>query len=358
MRKILIILVVLGAIGFWQFSGRYGSTPPFQNSNGSVVTGSVAQMQRIKLGGVNQSVTIRGLNVNAPILIWLHGGPGQDETGMLRKYNSVLEKHFLVVYWTQRGTGRSYNRDISASSMTIDRFVEDLHELIGHMQRRFGKQNVVIAGHSWGTSFGVAYAQKYPQNLAAFVGVSQVVNAAAGEKLSYHFTLDEANRLGNEEAKGDLLALGEPPYSMASILTQRKWLERFGGGSFHEPVSLFSLLWKSVSASEVTLFDGLNYVRGGNFSTYALENENSKVDWWSNAKSFAMPVFIASGRFDRNTDSRLQKAWFERIQAPAKVHRLFEKSAHSPLFEESDKFNQFMIEEVLPVAQLNKTGSR
>jgi proline iminopeptidase len=93
MRRILIILVILGAIGFWQYSGRYGSTPPFQSANESVVTGSVAEMQRIKLGGVDQSVTIRGLNADAPILIWLHGGPGQDATGMLRKYNSELE-HF------------------------------------------------------------------------------------------------------------------------------------------------------------------------------------------------------------------------------------------------------------------------
>ncbi len=260
----------------------------------------------------------------------------------------------MVVYWTQRGTGRSYSRDTSASSMTIDRFVEDLHELIGHLKRRFGNQRVVIAGHSWGTSFGVAYAQKYPQNLAAYVGVSQVVNAAAGEKLSYQFTLDEANRLGNEKAKSELLALGKPPYSMASILKQRQWLETFGGGSFHKPTSLFSLLLSSVSASEVTLFDGLNYVRGANFSNYALEKENAKVDWWSHATSFAMPVFVASGRFDRNTDSRLQRAWFERIQAPAKVHRWFEESAHSPLFEESDKFNQFMIEAVLPVAELRQ----
>ena len=64
-----------------------------------------------------------------------------------------------------------------------------------------------------------------------------------------------------------------------------------------------------------------------------------------------MPVFIVSGRFDHNTPSGLQQAWFDRIEVPTKAHHWLENSAHSPLFEESVAFSQFMIGEVLPVAQ-------
>jgi proline iminopeptidase len=349
-RKKTIIIIALLAIAAYLYLGRYGSTPPFRDTSGSVVEGSVAEMQRLKLGGVEQSVTIRGRNANAPILIWLHGGPGTDETGMWRKYNNLLEDHFLVVYWTQRGTGRSYDRNIPASSMTIAQFVSDLDELIAFMQRRFGKQKVVLAGHSWGTSFGVAYAQRHPENLAAFVGVGQVVNATAGEKISYRFTLNEAKKRGNGEALRELSALGEPPYPLASIITQRKWLEAFGGGSFHKPTSLISLMWQSFGASEMTLLDGIYFQSGIDFAGNALAKENADVDWWSNATKFGMPVFVASGRFDYNTPASLQKAWFDRIEAPLKTHRWFEHSAHSPPFEEPDKFNRFMTDEVLPVA--------
>ena len=308
-------------------------------------------MRRLPLGGVEQSITIRGQNSQAPILIWLHGGPGTDETGMWRKHNSELEDHFLVVYWTQRGTGRSYSGDIPASSMTIRQFVSDLDELIAYLRRRLGMQKVVLAGHSWGTSFGVAYAQAHPQNVAAFVGISQVVNATAGEKLSYRFTVNEAKRRGNREALRELTALGEPPYPIASIMTQRKWLEEFGGGSFHKPTSLPSLMWQSFGASEMTLLDGVYFKAGADFSLNALAKENAGVDWWSHARKFKMPVFIVSGRFDHNTDADLQKAWFDRIEAPAKTHQWFEHSAHSPLFEEPDRFNRFMIDTVLPVAR-------
>ena len=349
--KRTIALIALLAIAASLYFRRYGSTPPFQDASGSVVQGSVAEMERIRLGGVEQSVTIRGRSAKAPILIWLHGGPGTDEIGMWRKYNHELEDHFLVVYWTQRGAGRSYSNDIPASSMTISKFVSDLDELIIHLQTRFGKQKVVLAGHSWGTSFGVAYTQAHPQNVAAFVGVSQVVNATAGERLSYHFTVSEAKRRGNSEALRELTALREPPYPIASIMTQRKWLEEFGGGSFHKPTSLLNLMWQSVGASEMTLLDGVYFKAGADFSLNALANENARVDWWSHARKFEMPVFIVSGRFDHNTDAGLQKAWFDRIEAPVKTHKWFEHSAHSPVFEEPDQFNRFMIDEVLPVAR-------
>jgi proline iminopeptidase len=345
------VIVIIAAIGLWQYLTRWGSTPPFRDSRGQIIAGSIAEMQRVKLDGVEQSIIIRGRDAKAPILIWLHGGPGSDEVGLWRKYNADLENRFVVIYWTQRGTGRSYSNDIPAASMTIDRFVEDLNQLIFYAQRRFGKQRVVLAGHSWGTSFGVAYVLKHPQNVAAYVGVGQVVNATAGERRSYRFALAEAKRLGDAEAVRELTALGNPPYPLSSIMTQRGWLEKFGGGTFHRPISIFSLMRQSFEASEVTSLDGLYFKAGVDFSLNALARENATVDWWSNARRLDVPVFIATGRFDRNTDAYLQKAWFDRLNAPMKSHRWFEHSAHSPLFEEASAFNKFMIDDILPVAE-------
>lgn len=354
-RLLIGSLLIIAMIAAWQYYGRWGRTPAFRDASGAVVANSIAEMHRIRLGGVLQSFTIRGRDKRAPILIWLHGGPGQDETGLWRRYNHVLEDHFVVVYWTQRGTGRSYSRDIPRSSMTIAQFVSDLHELVGYIQTRLGKQRVVLAGHSWGTSFGVAYAQAHPKAVAAFVGVSQVVNADAGERLSYRFTIEEAKRRGNAEALRALSALGEPPYPMTSIVTQRNWLDKFGGGAFHKPTSLINLMWQSFGASEMTWLDGLHFQTGVDFSQNALSADNARVDWWSRARQFDMPVFIATGVFDRNTDAGLQRAYYDRIEAPVKMHRWFRKSAHSPLFEEADAFNQFMIQAVLPVAKAWRT---
>src|SRR5262249_4900079 len=71
---------------------------------------SVDDSRRIKVGGAELYVEIRGPNRSAPLLLWLHGGPGGPERPLFRYFNSDLERHFLVAYLDQRGAGRSFDR--------------------------------------------------------------------------------------------------------------------------------------------------------------------------------------------------------------------------------------------------------
>ena len=349
MRKRILASAMILGLAAYLYQGRYGSTPAFRDISGIVVPGSVATMERVTLGGVEQSITIRGRNAKAPILILLNGGPGMDATGMWRNYNAALEDHFIVIYWTQRGTGRSYTSDIPVKSMTLSQFVADLDQLVDIVKRRFGQEKVVLAGHSWGTNIGVAYAQAHPENVSAYVGIGQIANGAEGERRTYAFTLAEAKRRGNAEALADLNKIGPPPYPMDSLMIQRGWLEKFGG-AWHEPRSLFQLVLTSYKASEMTWYDGVKFMAGQSFSGAALKDEIGQFDWMGNATRFAVPVFIVAGRYDRNTDANLAHEYFEKIEAPVKQFKWFEQSAHSPPFEEPQAFNEFIIKEVLPVA--------
>ena len=57
-------------------------------------------------------------------------------------------RSFTVVYWDQRGAGKSFDRSIPRSSMTVDQFICDLDELINALCRRLDKSKVAILGHS------------------------------------------------------------------------------------------------------------------------------------------------------------------------------------------------------------------
>ena len=347
--KFGIVTIATLAIAANLYAGRFGSTPPFLDGSGAVVTGSVATMERIYLGGVEQSVTIRGRVANSPILILLHGGPGMDATGMWRFHNAALEDHFVVVYWTQRGTGRSYSSGIPVKSMTLDQFVADLNQLVGILKRRFGQSKVVLAGHSWGTNIGVAYAQAHPENVSAYIGIGQIANAAESERRSYAFTVAQAKKRGDAEALVDLTKIGPPPYPTDALLIQRGWLDKFGG-AWQKPTSMFQLMLTSYKASELTWYDGVKFNAGIDFSLKALGPQIDKIDWMGKATRFAVPVFIVAGRHDRNSDANLAHEYFDKIGAPVKQFKWFEQSAHSPPFEEPAKFNAFMINDVLPVA--------
>ena len=175
---------------------RLGKTPPFRGPRGEVVPGSVAEVTYRQFGGLDQWVMVRGESVANPPLILLHGGPGFSETGFFRRFNARLEKLFTAVYWDQRGAGKSFDRSIARSSMTVEQFIGDLDELVDAVCKRLGKSKVAIFGHSWGSVLGVLYAARFPEKVAAYVGSGQIGDWAAAESGSYEWARAEAQRPG------------------------------------------------------------------------------------------------------------------------------------------------------------------
>src|SRR5947209_950458 len=173
-----------------------GKTPPFRAADGKIVLGSIAEVAYRRLGGLDQWVMIRGESVDNPPLILLHGGPGLSETGLFRYFSAPLEQSFTAVYWDQRGAGKSFDRAIPRSSMTVEQLISDLDELVDGVCESLGKSKVAICGHSWGSALGLLYAARFPRKVAAYVGSGQIGDWEAGELASYEFALVEAQRLG------------------------------------------------------------------------------------------------------------------------------------------------------------------
>ena len=323
-------------------------TQAFRDAKGKLVSKSVAVMEQIRINGVNQSLWFRGVNINNPALILLHGGPGASESALFRHYNSELEKHFLVVYWEQRGAGRSYHPDIPPASMTVRQFVADLHEVVKLVKRRFGKDKVVLLGHSWGTVIGTLYASEYPEDVAAYVGVGQVADVAEGEKLSYRFALGEAIRRHDQAAIRELRWMGPPPHTVAELLAKGRWVERFGG-DFHADMNTGSLIWAALSADETNLADLIKFGQGNAFSLEYLWPEFSHVALDDHVLNFKVPVFFLEGRYDWNVPAVLAKRYFQELHAPYKKLIWFSGSAHNPPFEQPEAFDRVLIQKVLPI---------
>lgn len=324
-------------------------TQPFKDAKGRIIPGSIAVMETLPIGGIPQSVWLRGISQSNPALILLHGGPGASESALFRHYNSELEQHFLVIYWEQRGAGRSFHSDIPRQSMTIDQFVHDLDELVDWVRQRFGKDKVVLLGHSWGTVLGTIYAYRHPEKVVAYVGVAQIADVPRARRLSWEFAMSEARKRSNANAISELEAIGSPPYpSVDEQLATGKWVERFGG-VFHVGLSTGKLIWAALNTDEANLVDLVKFGQGNRFSLVQLEDEISRLDLNANYRSFQVPVFFLLGRYDRHTPAVLAGQYFEAIDAPQKRLIWFENSAHNPPYEEPHEFNKILIENVLPV---------
>jgi proline iminopeptidase len=330
-------------------------TEPFRSADGTVLPNSIASMESVQLGGIAQSIWIRGIDRSRPILILLHGGPGASESALFRHYDAEFEKHFVVVYWEQRGTGRSFHSDIPQESMTIGRMLRDLDELIEVVRQRFARGRVVLLGHSWGTVLGTIYAQRCPAKVAAYAGTGQIANKREGDRLGHRFALAQAIARENATAVEQLNALNIEAPSVDDVFTLSRWIERFGG-AFRADLSTGKLIWAALRTDEASLVDLVLFGRGNRFSHEHLLDEFQRVDLTA-YRRFEVPVLFLLGRHDMVTPSTLAHTYFETISAPRKRLIWFEGSAHNPPFEEPEKFFRVLVEEV-HAADAGREGSQ
>ncbi|HRC73952.1 MAG TPA: alpha/beta fold hydrolase [Candidatus Competibacter sp.] len=345
----VIVFLLAGATGCTH-------TRPFTDAAGRPVPDSIAAMETWMVGNSPQSLWIRGLDVRQPAVILLHGGPGTSESGLFRHYDADLERHFLMVYWEQRGAGRSYHSALPRDSMTIEQFERDLDEVVDRVRQRFGKDRVILLAHSWGTVLGTIYAYRHPEKVAAYIGIGQIADFAEGERLSYDWALSEAVRRRHSRASADLDAMRPGPRSVDEELRKGRWVEAFGG-VFHRNLSTGTLIRAALSTDEVNLVDLWKFGRGNRFSLENLRPQYSKVDL-TRYRSFAVPVLFFLGRYDWQTPAVLAERYFETLTAPCKRLVWFERSAHNPPFEEPEAFVHAMATEVLPLADGSKTCPR
>jgi pimeloyl-ACP methyl ester carboxylesterase len=319
--------------------------------HGETAAGSIDEKGYLLLGGVDQWVTIRGEALSNPVLICLHGGPGFPETWLQRYFNASLEKSFTVVYWDQRGAGKSFKPGMAKSSMTVEQFIADLDQLVDLVCARVRQRKVVVFGHSWGSALGMLYAGRFPEKVSVYVGGAQIGDWAAAESASYALTLAEAERLHNRRAVNALRAIGPPPYAASSVFTERTWSQRLDGQL--GPAMLWNMTRIALTGPEPVLFNLRRTIRAFRFTMDAMWPEVSLLNLMKLVPALRMPAFFFLGKRDHWVVPETSVAYFNALSAPQKTLVWFERSGHEMFADEPDKFNQVMVELVRPAACAN-----
>jgi pimeloyl-ACP methyl ester carboxylesterase len=328
-----------------------GKSAPFLDQNGKKVPGSIATIVTMNINGIDQRMIIRGRDTTKPVLLYLHGGPGDPEFPFVSQFNSDIENIFVVCYWEQRGAGLSYSKRIPPASMTLTQFVNDAGKVSQYILHRFNRKKIFLFGHSWGSMLGSFTANKYPEYYYALISVGQVGNQVLSEIISYNFILSRAKELKDKKAVSTIEKIGPPPYAdpkeaLNNLSIERKYLIKYGGaiknGEFY-PKAVKSLF----ACKEYTLKDKINYLKGMNFSKSYLWDVVMKTNLFIAVPTQQIPVYILQGRFDYQTSYVVAHDYFVSLKAPVKKFYTFENSAHSPIFEEPEKFEKILREILL-----------
>lgn len=309
----------------------------------------IDSLEKIRLGGIEQWILIRGWERSNPVLLHLHGGPGSADIAIARFFDTELVKHFVVVHWDQRGAGKSYSPDIPRESMTREQFVSDIRDLTDMLRKRFNVPKIYLVGHSWGSEIGALAVARYPELFYAYVGVGQVVEDSQQERISYEFVLDKARETGNQEALGELQEIGQPPYDdVSELLIQRKWLERFGGVSRSDKTEFRALIRMGLSSPDYTLFDAIRFFRGQSFSSACLWEESQNTNLFEQVPRIEVPVYFFTGRYDYNSPFEETERYYKALDAPQGKHLIwFENAAHMLPYEVPDEYADALVNRVL-----------
>lgn len=309
------------------------------------IENSISELKKVKIGGWDQWLLIRGENVNNPVLLLLHGGPGTAQIGFNRYYQQELEKHFIVVNWDQRGAGLSFSKNIPVESMNISQFLEDLIEVTQYLKSEYRQEKIFLVGHSWGSLLGMLAIKEHPEHYFHYFGVSQVVNMRRAEEVSYDLLIEKVKESNNLKALQDLIKIGKPPWShLKEDRIHQKYLDAFGGGISHDGKLINQFLLKLIKSSEYTFLDVIKHLQGQVFSMKTMITELRDFEMEKMIDKVEVPVTFIAGKYDLQVPSQPTKEFFDKLVAPKKEWMIFEESAHSPNYEEIENFTKVILE--------------
>jgi proline iminopeptidase len=89
-------------------ASRAEATAIIANARNIVTPNGVEWLEKVRIGGIDQWVSIRGTDRRNPVLLYIHGGPGYVSLPMSWWFSRGWEERFTVVQWDQRAAAKTY----------------------------------------------------------------------------------------------------------------------------------------------------------------------------------------------------------------------------------------------------------
>ena len=324
-----------------------------RNNDGNIPKNSISTIVTIPVGEIQQTIIIRGEDNTKPVLLFLHGGPGTPEFLLMKNIGLNLEQEFVVAYWEQRGSGKSYFKDIPAESMSLPQMISDAVEVSKYLQIQFKQNKIYLMGHSWGTLLGTMLAYQHPSLFHSYIGIGQIGHQYDGEKISLNWIKKMAKSLKNK-SDVEIINTLVLPDSLANLQTwmdyfgpQRGFVNKYGGGMSHKKINS-TKIYKTFlfDTPEYTFRNKINYSKGARFSKH-LFDDVIQANLIQEVDSISIPVHIIQGIHDYMTPLKSAKDFFTQLKAPEKNFYQFDHSAHFPFIDEPYKFNKIIEKIVL-----------
>lgn len=327
-----------------------GKPKPIVDQNGSPVAGSISEKVFVEINGIRQGMFIKSTDASHPVLLYLHGG--MPDYFLSERYPTGLEEIFTIVWWEQRGSGISYSDNIPPETMTMEQLIADTIAVTNYLRQRFGQEKIYLMGHSGGSFIGIQAAAQAPELYHAYIGQAQMAHQLRSEVEAYNYMLGKFRADGNTQWVQKLEAA---PVSIENGMSEsypaiRDFaMHSLGVGTMREMDSVITgILIPSFLSRDYTLAEKLNMWRGKSGAGISVVWERMlTMDLSKAVPALEIPVYFFEGIHDYTCTYQQAKSYFEKLKGPVKGFYTFEQSAHSPMFEEPEKMQRILREDVL-----------
>ena len=291
------------------------------------------QEEYVMISGIRHYLLHYRTKPEAPVLLFIHGGPGQSESALAYLVEEYSERNYNIVYYDQRGSGKTYLKNKKARPNT-EMLKQDLLEIVQYLKRTYNKEKIGILGHSWGSVLGSMFALEHPEHTLMYIGCGQVVNLMENEQVGFAKLKDAVAKSKNQKDLKKLEKIGEYPVNYFDMNVYRKMgMVRGLQAKYGLAVSFDKKMFKVISKSPIMGIRDFLPLLTGMIVNMQVMKELMAFDLKAWGVSYQVPVYYVLGEKDQQTPVEIGIRYFNEIEAPDKELYQIRNAGHLTMLD-------------------------
>lgn len=302
-----------------------------------------------EINGIRQYIQIRGADKKAPLILFLHGGPGGSMAGLCHVMQPEWEHHFTVVNWDQRNACKTYlanksNAAAISQSGTLEDYMADIDAVIAYLHTVYDFEKIILMGFSWGSLIGAEYAKRHGETVSHYIGVGQFIHYIDG----LHYSCEWLRKVV-KDAPADVEKINafensipDPPQMTPAFMNSLQGFSMLGAKYIAKDGRAFPI--KSLLTSPFLRFGEKMAMVHGNPKLFSGTYQTMLSHDFRNNLHFDMPVLFVSGDEDFVCPNELLAQHFGQITAPQKKNVVISKATHTCFYDQPTAFLDTIID--------------
>lgn len=298
----------------------------------------------VTINGVEHYLLHYKTKKEAPVLIFIHGGPGQSEAMIAYIVEEYTSRNYNIVYYDQRGAGKTYLKNKKARPDT-EILKEDLLGIVLYVKKAYQKEKVGLIGHSWGSVLGSMFALEHPEHTLCYIGCGQVIDLMENERVGYNKLKDAIEKSGNKKDRKKLEKIGEYPVATFDAATYRKMGKiRSLQGKYHLAAKFDKNMIRMFRKSPIMGMGDIFPFIASMVVNMQVMKELMSFDLKSKGVEYQVPMYYVLGENDQQTPIEISIAYFNEIEAPDKKLYLIKNAGHAAMIDNLNDYRAAICE--------------